>query len=486
MIKFHETDPKPGLVAEVVRSLESDMASGRYPLGAKLPREKDLQEIYGVGRGTVREAISVLRQKGCLVSRRGQGGGTFVRLPDPDAIRDNVMITLMRSNIAVDKVIEFRMAFDSALYWVIVNQSTPEDAEALRQICENLRVRAQSDTLSFMELLEIDKVLYQRIGASAHNPLISSLLTSISQCLRPPISSLEGTDRENVALFIEHWHEYIDALSHRQQEKFYHLIYSYYEKFHDMFDTLTKKWGATVSTGHGDAGEANLDLAARLEKMLIDGDYAAGDRLPSERELQETFHVGRSSLRESLRMLQQKGWIIRKRGVNGGAFINEPKLETIRDNILLTFDVENISIDEYINFRIFLDIMMFKLFIKNYTSKDIEFISHELNVIDELLKSEKPDEREIVNINIRLCRHCFRAAQNPILLGVYDNTRKKFGYEEILNLNNGYLANYSTKAWRDYLSALQKRDFYTFCGLIHAHYEKFRTTISIQDKKDAR
>lgn len=481
LIKFHEAELKTDLVAEIAHNLESDIASGRYPLGTKLPREKDLQEIYGVGRGTVREAISVLRQKGYLVSRRGQGGGTFVRSPDLDAIRDNVMITLMRSNIAVDKVIEFRMAFDSALYWVIVNQSTPEDAQSLQHLCEGLRVRAQAGSISFMELIEIDMDLYRRIGASAHNSLISSLLASISQCLRPPVSSLDGTDRETIIQFIEHWCEYIDALNNRQQEKFYHLIYNYYEKFHIMFNTPAKKWNVNTSSELETSGDANQDLTKRIEKMLIDGHYTTGDRLPSERELQEKFHVGRSSLRESLRMLQQKGWITRKRGASGGAFISEPKLETIRDNILLTFDADSIILDEYINFRIFIDIMMFKIFIKNYTSKDIKIILNQLHIIDKLIKNENKNKNDIVNININLCRYCFIATENPILIGVYDNIRKKFGYEELLILND-YRTSYSTKAWREYLSALQNRDFYAFCCLTHGHYDKFRKTMSIQEK----
>jgi GntR family transcriptional regulator, transcriptional repressor for pyruvate dehydrogenase complex len=43
-----------------------------------------------------------------------------------------------------------------------------------------------------------------------------------------------------------------------------------------------------------------------------------GDALPSERELTETFGVGRSSIREALRMLESQGVIA---SVNGGTFV---------------------------------------------------------------------------------------------------------------------------------------------------------------------
>ena len=41
-------------------------------------------------------------------------------------------------------------------------------------------------------------------------------------------------------------------------------------------------------------------IVAQLEQMLLDGVYAPGQRLPSERELAEQFDVSRPSLRDAL------------------------------------------------------------------------------------------------------------------------------------------------------------------------------------------
>lgn len=62
------------------RQLADDIAaqvkSGELPPGARLPAEPDLAEIYGVARGTVRRAVSELREDGVVVVSRGLG--TFV------------------------------------------------------------------------------------------------------------------------------------------------------------------------------------------------------------------------------------------------------------------------------------------------------------------------------------------------------------------------------------------------------------------------
>jgi len=51
--------------------LRAEITSGRIRPGQLLPYEKRLQQEYGVGRGTVRRALQVLREEGLVVTERG-------------------------------------------------------------------------------------------------------------------------------------------------------------------------------------------------------------------------------------------------------------------------------------------------------------------------------------------------------------------------------------------------------------------------------
>nr|WP_240746920.1 GntR family transcriptional regulator [Cryptosporangium phraense] len=51
----------------------------------QLPSETDLANGFGVSTVTVREALTILRQRGLIETRRGRGGGSFVRSPGEDA-----------------------------------------------------------------------------------------------------------------------------------------------------------------------------------------------------------------------------------------------------------------------------------------------------------------------------------------------------------------------------------------------------------------
>ena len=61
-----------------VEHLAMAIRLGVFTEGERLPAERDLAERLKVGRATLREAISALRQAGLVRTRRGRSGGTVV------------------------------------------------------------------------------------------------------------------------------------------------------------------------------------------------------------------------------------------------------------------------------------------------------------------------------------------------------------------------------------------------------------------------
>ncbi|MBF6842225.1 winged helix-turn-helix domain-containing protein, partial [Acinetobacter baumannii] len=63
---------------EIADRLVAAVAVGEYLPGARLPSERELAVALGVGRMTVREAITQLVSQGTLETRRGRNGGSYV------------------------------------------------------------------------------------------------------------------------------------------------------------------------------------------------------------------------------------------------------------------------------------------------------------------------------------------------------------------------------------------------------------------------
>jgi GntR family transcriptional repressor for pyruvate dehydrogenase complex len=69
------------------------------------------------------------------------------------------------------------------------------------------------------------------------------------------------------------------------------------------------------------------EVVGQLHQLIDAGKLKAGDRLPSERELAETFRVSRSSVREAIKTLENEGLVLTRPG--SGTFITAVNVEAI-------------------------------------------------------------------------------------------------------------------------------------------------------------
>lgn len=69
------------------------------------------------------------------------------------------------------------------------------------------------------------------------------------------------------------------------------------------------------------------EVVGQLHQLIDAGKLKAGDRLPAERELAETFRVSRSSVREAIKTLENEGLVITRPG--SGTFITALNVEAI-------------------------------------------------------------------------------------------------------------------------------------------------------------
>lgn len=57
----------------IVEAIVADIAAGVFPVGTRLPAERDLTERFGVSRPTIREAMIALEMQGLVEARKGSG-----------------------------------------------------------------------------------------------------------------------------------------------------------------------------------------------------------------------------------------------------------------------------------------------------------------------------------------------------------------------------------------------------------------------------
>ncbi|HEX2965741.1 MAG TPA: FCD domain-containing protein [Syntrophorhabdaceae bacterium] len=62
-------------------------------------------------------------------------------------------------------------------------------------------------------------------------------------------------------------------------------------------------------------------IASQIKELIMSSGVEVGQRLPSERALAQQLKVSRVVVREALKSLEQSGFVVRRTGAAGGAFI---------------------------------------------------------------------------------------------------------------------------------------------------------------------
>ena len=77
MVLDRSRDSKP-LYLQIKDILKQKIINNEYAVGSTIPSENELEEIFGVSRMTIRQAVNELVNEGLLRKERGRGKGTVV------------------------------------------------------------------------------------------------------------------------------------------------------------------------------------------------------------------------------------------------------------------------------------------------------------------------------------------------------------------------------------------------------------------------
>jgi GntR family transcriptional repressor for pyruvate dehydrogenase complex len=153
-------------------------------------------------------------------------------------------------------------------------------------------------------------------------------------------------------------------------------------------------------------------VAERLVALIGDRSFQPGDPVPTERELTASFHVGRSSVREALRMLESQGVI---RSVNGGAFIVADAAQPLNSSLrlLLTLD-ESTRLHDVIELRSILECEAAALAAERHRPEHLKEMDR---AIVEMTKGlEEPEGDAFIDADLRFHLAVAEATGNRVLL----------------------------------------------------------------------
>jgi DNA-binding FadR family transcriptional regulator len=165
------------LYQEVVDRLMQRIEAGTLAVGDQLPSERELMEVYGVGRVAVREALQEMARSGIVEISHGERARVVV----PTAkllmgqVAEGAKHLLRMQPETLDHLKEARLFLETGMVRMAAERATPEDVERLQLRLEEHR----ASMVNLDQFLNRDMLFHREIAAITGNPIFSATVEAM-------------------------------------------------------------------------------------------------------------------------------------------------------------------------------------------------------------------------------------------------------------------------------------------------------------------
>lgn len=160
----------------IVDQIEQLINAGELKVGERLPSERTMSKQFGVGRSTIREAITALDIMGLLEVRSGVG--TFVR--SDQKIKSNEL----DNTFSPTDLFEARLYIEPEIARLAAIKAEEDDLKALESNLNRMETLEEDDLYTFEEE---DKVFHMLIARASHNEVYYSVSESLNRARIGPL-----------------------------------------------------------------------------------------------------------------------------------------------------------------------------------------------------------------------------------------------------------------------------------------------------------
>lgn len=156
--------------------IEQRILSGEFPVGARLPSERQLAEQFGVSRPLVRETLRSLSARNLIDVQPGRGA--FVRSVSATDAAYDLRMLFRRYQITTRDFIEARTMIEGTAAALAAERYEADDAAAMEAALGQFE-RASG----IIEQARADMAFHMAITRAARNPMIETMHGSITSLI---------------------------------------------------------------------------------------------------------------------------------------------------------------------------------------------------------------------------------------------------------------------------------------------------------------
>jgi GntR family transcriptional repressor for pyruvate dehydrogenase complex len=172
---------------------------GTLVAGDRIPAERELVELVGMSRASVREALRELELRGMLDRRPGRGT-VVVDAPRPE-LDAGLLGSVDDAGRMLREVMDLRAVVEPPIAERAAARGTSAEVEALRHLVDEGEAVASGSGQDYARYVELDVEFHLALARMTHNPFLDRLLQVTNEWMAPTRqNALQSSRRIEVSL----------------------------------------------------------------------------------------------------------------------------------------------------------------------------------------------------------------------------------------------------------------------------------------------
>lgn len=253
-----------GYVAEeIAAQIEDAIMQQKLKPGDRLQSERELKDSFQASRGTIREALSILKQKGLVSIKRGFGGGTFITDMTVDKASEGLAFLIRQKRIAVNELAEFRECTEGFAASLAAERSSKEEIAELKAVISQMKDILDKGDVSWEEFYPLERMAHEVLIRQCKNTIFQLILSTIHLNIYPYLlrernalsgEELQSWDKHGTYDAYSDWLEIIEGLENKEASRVGSIIrnhvYRYNRTIHEK-PLKAKHYKPQESSEHG-------------------------------------------------------------------------------------------------------------------------------------------------------------------------------------------------------------------------------------------
>lgn len=168
---------KSTVASQVIEQIKQLLADGQLQPGDKLPAERQLADMLGVSRPSLREAIRALEYASVLETRVGEG--VFVSCSS-SFLENNIQAAHLVKQFELEEMLTARRAIEITAIRLAVARASEDDFEAMLRLCDE----AERQLDSHEDFIKHDYDFHSALAVASGNNVLVSMLQTMRSLMR--------------------------------------------------------------------------------------------------------------------------------------------------------------------------------------------------------------------------------------------------------------------------------------------------------------